>query len=338
MAELKTSYMNIELKNPIIAGASGLTSNLETIKRIEAAGAGAIVCKSLFEEEIALEAMEQNKELHKYDDIHAEMITTFPDIKDIGPEYHLYWVKKTKENCSIPVIASLNAINSEIWLEYSRMIEDTGVDGLELNFYNSSSYELTSATDIELQQLEILKKIRKEVELPIAVKLSPYYTNTTKFIKELDNMGINGFVLFNRFFQSNIDIENQEFTFPFNFSTKDDNRLPLRYTGLLSANLKGDICSSTGVMDYDDVIRMLLAGAGAVQIVTSLYKNGINHIGEMLEGIEKWMDSRSYSSIDDFKGRMARENLGAEKHWAYKRSGYVKMLMQKSKSLADKIF
>lgn len=337
MTDLRTSYMGIELRNPVIAGASGLTSDVDTIKKIEKAGAGAIVCKSLFEEEIKLEAMQQEKELHKYDDIHAEMITVFPDIEEKGPEYHLYWVKKTKEESGIPVIASLNAVNSDVWVEYARLIEETGVDGLELNFYNSPAFDQKSPGEIEKMQLETLKKIRKAVDLPIGVKLSPYYTNPVNFITQLDNIGIDGFVLFNRFFQSNIDIENEEFSFPFNFSQKDDNRLSLRYTGLMSGNLKGSICSSTGIMDYDDVVRMLLAGADAVQVVTTLYKNGFNHMKEIISGLEKWMKDKGYSSLDDFKGSMSREKLGPEKLWAYKRSGYVKMLMQNSKELAEKI-
>ena len=338
MVDLRTSYLGIELKNPLIAGASGLTSDLETIKKIEQAGAGAIVCKSLFEEEIRLEAMEQEKELHKYDDIHAEMVTVFPDIKEKGPEYHLYWVKKTKENSSIPVIGSLNAVNSDVWVEYARLLEETGVDALELNFYNSANYDKKSSGEIEQDQIETLKKIRKTVDIPISVKLSPYYTNPENFIAQLDNIGVDGFVLFNRFFQSNINIETEEFTFPFNFSHKDDNRLPLKYTGLLSGSLNGSISSSTGIMDYDDVIRMLLAGADTVQLVTTLYKNGINHLGTILSGLEKWMEDKGYSSIDDFRGSMSRKNLGQKEHWAYMRSGYVKMLMQKSRSLADKIF
>ena len=337
MIDLITSYMGIELKNPLIAGASGLTSDIDTIKRIEDAGAGAIICKSLFEEEIRLEAMEQQNELHKYDDIHAEMVTIFPEIKEKGPEYHLYWVRKTKESVNIPVIVSLNAVNSEVWTEYARLIEETGVDGIELNFYDSSDFGQSPSEEIEHKQVDILKQVRKTVDIPIGVKLSPYYTNPVKFISQLDDIGIDGFVLFNRFFQSNIDIEKEEFTYPFNFSHKDDNRLPLRYTGLLSGTLNGSICSGTGIMDYDDVVRMIMAGADAVQLVTTLYKNGVNHISRILEGIEKWMAAKGYNNLEDFRGSMSRKNLGAKEQWAYKRSGYVKMLMQNSRDLAERI-
>ena len=338
MAELITSYMGLKLKSPVIAGASGLTSNLDMIKKIEMAGAGAIVCKSLFEEEIQLESLELDKELHEHDDIHPEGLTLFPELEEKGPDYHLYWIKKTKENCDIPVIASLNAVNEKVWVEYAKKIEDTGVDGIELNLYSSPDNSITSSSNIEEEQLAVLRKIRKAIDLPISVKLSSYYTDLTGMIKRMDNIGINGFVLFNRFFQSNIDIKNEKFTLPFNFSSKDDNRLPLKFTGLISGNIKSSICSSTGIMDSDDVIRMILAGADAVQLVSALYKNGPKHIQTILTGLEKWMDDKHYSTLDDFRGKMSSEKLSGKDEFAYKRSQYVKMLMQPSEKLMNKIF
>ena len=337
MADLTTSYMGLKLKSPVIAGASGLTSNLDTIKKIDLSGAGAIVCKSLFEEEIQLESLKLDKDLHENDDLNAEMITLFPSLEEKGPDYHLYWVKKTKENTSIPVIASLNAVNEKIWIDYAKKLEQTGVDGLELNLYSSPTISKNNSSQIEERQLSILKKIRKTVDLPISVKLSPYYTNLSGFIKQIDNIGIDGFVLFNRFFQSNIDINSEKFTLKFNSSNQEDNRLPLRFTGLLSGKLKGSICSSTGIMDSDDVIRMILAGADAVQVVSTLYKNGPNRIQRILSGVDKWMDDKKYSNLTDFRGKMSEDGLSKKDEWAYKRSQYVSMLMQPSESLNDKI-
>jgi len=338
MANLTTTYMGLKLKNPVIAGASGLTSNVNIIKKIEEAGAGAIVCKSLFEEEIQLKSLEQNKELHKYDDINPEGLTIYPDIEHTGPEYHLYWIKKTKDNSKIPVIASLNAINEEVWVEYAKKLEQTGVDGIELNLYSSPDLIAATSSNMEEKQLSIIKKIRRAIDLPISVKLSPYYTNLSGFIKDIDASGIDGFVLFNRFFQSNIDINSEKFTFPFNFSSKDDNRLPLRFTGLLAGNVRASIISSNGIMDSDDVIRMILAGADAVQVVSTLYKNGLGHITTILTDLEKWMDEKHYSNLDDFRGKMSRGKLDQKDIWAYKRAQYVKMLMQSSDNLMSKIF
>ncbi len=337
MADLTTTYMGLKLKSPVIAGASGLTSNLDMIKKIEEAGAGAIVCKSLFEEEIQLESLELNKDLHEHDNIHPEGLTLFPDLKEKGPDYHLYWVKKTKENSKIPVIASLNAVNEEIWIEYAKKIEQTGVDGIELNLYSSPDIIQNNSSNIEEKQLDVIKKIRKAIDLPISVKLSSYYTNLSGFVEQIDNIGIDGFVLFNRFFQSNIDINSEKFTLPFSLSDKEDNLLPLRFTGLLAGKVKGSLCSSTGIMNSDDVIRMILAGADAVQVVSTLYKNGPDHMKTILTGMEKWMDDKKYSSLKDFRGKMSRERLNPKDTWAYTRAQYVQMLMQPSDDLMDKI-
>lgn len=337
MADLTTSYLGLKLRSPVIAGASGLTSNFDMIKKIELSGAGAIVCKSLFEEEIQLESLKLHKDLHKFDDLYAESITLFPDLKERGPDYHLYWLKKTKENSKIPVIASLSAVNEDIWIEYAKKIEKTGVDAIELNLYSSPYIDMNSSSVIEEKQFSILKKIRKAIDLPISVKLSPYYTNLYGFIKQIDTIGIDGFVLFNRFYQSNIDINSEKFTFSFNFSDKFDNRLPLRFTGLLASKVNGSICSSTGIMDSTDVIRMILAGADAVQVVSTLYKNGINQIETILTGLENWMNDNQYSSLKDFHSIMSLEKLHQNDSWAYKRAKYVKMLMQPSTDLMNEI-
>lgn len=337
MANLTTTYMGLKLGSPIIAGASGITFNVNLIKKIEEAGAGAIVCKSLFEEEIQLESLELNKGLHQHDDIHPEAITLFPDLEEKGPDYHLYVVKKIKENSGIPVIASLNAVNEEIWIEYAKKIEQTGVDGIELNLYSPPDIIHNSASKIEEKQLKIIKKIRKAIDLPISVKLSPYYTNLSRFIKQIDNIGIDGFVLFNRFFQSNIDIDSEKFILKFNLSNNNDNLLPLRFTGLLAGKIKGSICSSSGIMNYDDVIRMILAGADAVQVVSTLYKNGPNQIKTMLNGLETWMDDKKYSSLIDFRGKMSSETLNQKDSLAFTRAQYVRMLMQPSDDLMNKI-
>ncbi len=337
MTDLTTTYMGLKLKSPIIAGASQMTSNLSMIKKLEEAGAGAIVCKSLFEEEIQLESLALNKELHKHDNNNPEGLTLFPDFEEKGPDYHLHWLKKTKANTSIPIIASLNAVNEETWISYAKKIEQTGVDGIELNLYHSPDNSFTNSSNIEKSQIEILKKIQESIDLPISVKLSPYYTDLIGFIKSLDDIKIDGFVLFNKFFQPSIDINKEEFTFPFNLSNKGDGSLALRFTGLLSRKINGSICSSNGIMDSDDVISMILAGADSVQVVSTLYKNGPTEIKSMLGGLEKWMESKKYTSLEDFQGKMSQSQIGQKDNFAYKRAQYVKMLMQPSEKLIDKI-
>ncbi|MBN2736047.1 MAG: dihydroorotate dehydrogenase-like protein [Spirochaetales bacterium] len=337
MSDLSVTYLGMKLKNPVIAGASGLTASIDFIKRIEQAGAGAIVCKSLFEEEILLQTLKHNKDIHQYDNWHAEMTSIFPDIEAKALENHLYWVRKAKEEVKIPVIGSLNAVSEEIWLDYSEEMVKTGIDALELNFYSAPGFESEPSEAIEKKQLEILKKIRKAVSIPIVVKLSHFYTNPVHFIRELDNIGINGFVLFNRLFQPNINIDEETNTFPYTFSHKEDNRLALRYSALLYGELKGSVCASTGILDSHDVIRMLLAGADAVQMVSGLYANGVEHIATLINEISQWMEKKDYEKIDDFKGKLSRKNLGQKDAWIYKRTQYVKMLMQTSESLMKQI-
>ena len=332
MVDLRTHYMGIELKNPIIVGASTFTQNMETIKQIEESGAGALVIKSLFEEQIQLEKfkMDEDRERHNYR--HAEMVTVFPDLEHEGPKEHLYWVRKTKETVSIPVIASLNAVNQDTWLEYAKLLEETGVDGLELNFFASPKEFEREASSIEEEQISIIKKVRSLVSIPISVKLSFFYTNLLNFISLIDREKIGGLVLFNRLFQPDIDVEKQENIFPFYLSERSDNRLPLRYVGLLSGSLQTDICANTGIFEADDVIKMILAGASTVQIVSTLYKNGIGYIRDILQDIRRWMESAGYEDLNQIRRKMNKNN--STDPWIYTRAQYVKLLMN-PKSLLD---
>jgi dihydroorotate dehydrogenase (fumarate) len=333
MASLKTTYMGIELKNPIIAGACSMTTNLGSIRKIEEHGAAALVIASLFEEQIELERMKLEEELQQADNLHAEMINIFPELEHAGPAEHILWVKKAKQSVGIPVIASLNAINRETWADYAVQLAETGVDGLELNFYTAPSDFDGKGADIEDEQIAILKEIKSKVKIPISVKLSVYYTNPLNFIKKLDQVGVDGCVLFNRFFQPDIDIEKEENTFPFNFSGEKDNRLPLRYAGLLYGNVKTDICSSTGIILAKDVIKMLLAGANCVQVVSSLYLHKVSHLKTLVESLNKWMDDKGYGDLDAFRGKLSRRN--SSDPWRYTRAQYVKLLLNPEDFLKD---
>ena len=323
--DISTTYMGIKLKNPIIAGASNLTSDMKTIKEIEEAGAGALVTKSLFEEEIQLQRFKMDEDREKYSYRNAEMITIFPELEHAGPKEHLFWVRKTKETVSIPVIASLNAVHEETWVEYAQLLEETGVDGLELNFYAFPRKFESDPRSIEKEQISILKKIKAKVKIPVAVKLSFFYTNALHFISQIDKVKVDGLVLFNRLFQPDIDVYKEKNMLPFNLSERSDNRLPLRYTGLLSGNIKADICSSTGIIEAEDVAKMILAGAASVQVVSSLYKNGIEHISKMLTNLQFWMKQKGYTSLHDFRGKMNQKN--STDPWVYTRSQYVRLLM-----------
>jgi len=325
MADLSTKYLGLELKNPIIAGASNMSSDLNKLKQLEEAGASAVVYKSLFEEQIHLESYQLDEELTEFDDRHPEMIKTHPNIEHAGPEEHLNELRKTKEALGIPVIASLNAIYKETWKEYAQKIEETGVDALELNFYSIPQSFEKDATEIEEEQLNILESIKNSVSIPISVKLSPFYSNTLHVIREMDQKKVNGFVLFNRFFEPEINIDQEDHKFPFNLSREGDHKMPLRYAGLLYDNIEGDVCSSTGIFNGQDVIKMILAGADCVQTVSSIYINKIGHVTKMLQDVEKWMDKKGYASLDDFRGKLSRARLSDP--FVYKRAQYVDILM-----------
>lgn len=326
MTMLKTTFMGLELKNPIIAGASNLVTSVDNLKKIEDGGAAAIVYKSLFEEQIQLESFEFEEEMREYNERHAEMTSLFPNLEHAGPQEHLMNLSKAKEAVGIPVIASLNCVYQDTWLEYAKLIEQTGVDGIELNFYAvARDFNLDDKTIVQ-EQIESMEEVISAVKIPVAIKLSPFYSNPLYVISQMDSAGVDGFVLFNKLFQPDIDIEKEENYYPYNISHEEDNRLALRYAGLLHGNINGNICANSGIYEGKDVIKMLLAGADAVQVVSTLYKNGLNYTSKMIKDIEAWMKVKGYNSIEDFKGKLSRKNT--KDPFAYKRAQYVDILMK----------
>jgi dihydroorotate dehydrogenase (fumarate) len=333
MANLKTRYMGLDLRNPIIIGASNLATNIDSLKRIENAGAGAIVYKSLFEEQVQLENLEHSERTREYDERNAEMINIFPDsgTDSNGIAEHLFALKKAKESVNIPLFASINAINDETWVEYATKIEETGVDGIELNFYTVPEKFDNDYEDIERKQVNILRDVKAAVTIPVSVKLSPYYSNPLKLINDLDKAGADALILFNRLFQPDIDIHTEKHSYPYTLGNKEDHRLPLRFAGLLYGNTKASICASSGIISGSDVIKMILAGADNVQVVSTLYLNQIEVIGTMLKEIEKWMDSKDYKTIDSFRGKLSKKN--SEVKLPYHRAQYMDFMMTTSQIL-----
>lgn len=331
MANLKTSYLGIELKNPVIVGASNIVNNIENVKKVEEAGAAAIVYKSLFEEQIQLENAQLDDKLHEYSERNAEMINIFPNIQHAGPEEHLFNVARVKKTVKIPVIASLNALIKESWIDYARRLEEMGVDALEMNFYYVPRDVDFDGHTLIAEQVDILKAVKAAVKIPVGVKLSPFYANPLNLVKKLDDAGADGFVLFNRLFQPEIDMEKEKHYTPFNLSVPEDNRLPLRFAGLLYDNIKGDICSNTGIFTGKDVAKMILVGADAVQVVSTLYKNKIDYLGTMLKELESWMDAKGYKTLDDFRGKLSNKNI--DDIFVYKRAQYIDLLLKSDEIL-----
>jgi len=326
MANLKTTYMGLELKNPFIAGASGYTANLDRIRQLEEAGAAAVVTASLFEEQIQYERFRLEEDLHQFDNLYAEMTDFFPQVKHAGPKEHLGWVKKAKQSVGIPVIASLNAVNRNIWSEWAVQLEDTGADALECNFYATPSNFDQSSGDVEDEQIEILGEVKNKIKIPVSVKLSAFYSNPLYFIKQLDEVGVQGFVLFNRLFQPDINVEEQKNNYRHNLSSGTEYEASLRYAGLLHGNVRGDVCANSGIMSGKDAIKMILAGASCVQVVSTLYKNKISILGNLIKEADSWMDAKGYKDLAAFQGKMDAKNN--QDPGFYRRAQYVKNLIK----------
>ncbi|MBN2349981.1 MAG: dihydroorotate dehydrogenase-like protein [Bacteroidales bacterium] len=331
MAELKTKYLGLDLKNPVIIGASNLVTNIDNIKKAEEAGAAAIVYKSLFEEQIQLENAQLDDDLSEYNERNAEMVNLFPQIEHAGPEEHLLNLRKAKESVNIPIIASLNAIYKESWIEYAQLIEETGVDALELNFYFVPREMNTEGKSVNQDQLDVLKAVKQKVRIPVSVKLSPFYSNPLHIISLMDQTGVDGFVLFNRMFQPDIDLDSEAHIAPFNLSNADDYRLPLRFAGLLYGNIKANICANTGIFTGKDVAKTILAGADCVQVVSTVYKNKIDYIQTILKDLNQWMDSKGYKTLDSFKGNLSNKKINDP--FVYKRAQYIDLLLKSDEIL-----
>ncbi|MFO8082680.1 MAG: dihydroorotate dehydrogenase-like protein, partial [Desulfobacterales bacterium] len=309
MASVSTTYMGVKLKNPLILGACNLVSKPGVVEQLEEAGIGAVVYRSLFEEQVQLEDLQMSEDLTEYEYRNAEMERLFPSIEHAGPKEHLYNLEKLKKKIDIPVFASLNAIYEPTWVEYAKELEKTGVDGLEINLYAVPGYFEVSGQSIEEKQIQIVEAVKQAVNIPVSVKISLFYTNPLNFIKKVDEAGADGFVLFNRFFQPDIDIETQEFYYPWELSNRKDQMVSLRFTGLLHGNVEGSVCASRGIYNSKDVIKMILAGADTVQLVSTIYKNKPSVVSDILIDLNKWMDENEYKTLDDFQGKLSRKNM-----------------------------
>jgi len=325
MADLSTTYMGIKLKNPLILGASNLVSKPDMIKQIEEAGIGAIVYRSLFEEQIQLENLQMDEQLTEYENRNAEMTSLFPGLEHAGPKEHLYNLEKLVKSVNVPVFASLNAVYEPTWVEYAKELEKTGVAGLELNLYAIPGYFEITAELIEDKQVQIVKAIKKAVDIPVSVKISLFYTNPLNFIKKVDEAGADAYVLFNRFFQPEIDIDKEEYFYPWELSNPKDHMVSLRFAGLLYGNLEGSICASRGIYDANDVIKMILAGADTVQLVSTVYRNSPSVVSDILMDLTNWMDKKGYKSLNEFRGKLSRKNM--KDPFTYRRAQYVDILM-----------
>jgi dihydroorotate dehydrogenase (fumarate) len=320
MANLETKYLGLTLKNPIIVSSSGITSSIEKIKEAEKNGAAAVVLKSIFEEQINVEA-DYLKKKGKGDKESSEYIQEYVTANSF--EKHLALIKEAKKSVSIPVIASINCFSENKWIDYAKQFEDAGADALELNIYIFPESRKKSSSDIEKEYYTIIKKIVKRSKIPVSVKLGYQFTNLVQLVDNIKDLGVKGVVLFNRTYEPDINIDTMELTNTSVFSSETDIRFPLRWTAILSDQVKEiDIASSTGVHNAEGLIKMLLAGADAVQVCSILYSKGLGEIRNMLDGLEEWMKQRGLDSIVGIRGLMSYRSIPDPS--VYERSQFMK--------------
>jgi dihydroorotate dehydrogenase (fumarate) len=322
MADLSTTYMGLNLRNPIIAGSSGLTNSVENIRKIDKQGAGAVVLKSLFEEQINNAI---NKTYHQSENNYA-----YPEAMDYISHYtrendldkYLSLIKNAKSSVNIPIIASINCVSSSEWTSFASSIEQAGADALELNIFILPSDPRRKGNDNEEAYFDIIQSILKQVKIPVSVKISHYFSGFANMAMQLSWTGISGMVLFNRFYSPDIDIDKFEVTSANVFSTPEEITLALRWVAMLSDKVQCDIAASTGVHDGQGAIKQLLAGAKAVQVASVLYKKGFEQIGVMSTEIGEWMDRHGFSTTSDFIGKMRLKEV--ENPAAYERVQFMK--------------
>lgn len=322
MTDLSTRYMGLKLKNPLIVGSSGLTNSIENIKKIHGNGAGAVVLKSLFEEQINYaihKTMAQNEANYEYPEA-LDYITNYTQERDV--EQYLKLIRESKEAVDIPVIASINCTSLSEWTSFAKKIEEAGADGLELNIFILPSDPRHESKDNEKLYIEILQDVLKQVKIPVAAKISYYFSGLANLAVKMSWTGISGIVLFNRFFSPDIDIDKFEVLSTNVFSTPAEIALPLRWVAMLSDKLHCDIAASTGVHDGKGMIKQLLAGAKAVQVASVLYKNGFDQIGTMLGELENWMKDHNFNKTEDFIGKLSYKQ--AQNPAAYERMQFMK--------------
>lgn len=327
--ELITNYLGMSLKSPIVVSACTLSEDLSNIRKMEDNGAGAIVLFSLFEEQIKKEMDLFSSMQHKTSNLFAEGSDFFPELDEyhVGSERYLNLIKQAKKTVDIPIIGSLNGITEEGWLDFAKQIEVAGADALELNiFYIPADIKLT-AEDVEQRYLNVLQKVKKVIKIPVAVKLNPFFSSTGHLVSRLEQAGADGLVLFNRFYQPDIDINNLKLLANLAYSDSSEIRLPLMWIGFLFGKIKASLAATSGVQSSREVIKYLLAGADVVMTASALYKHGIEYIKIMNIELEQWMDRQNFSSIQSFKGSLSQQHISNPS--AYERANYIKILESK---------
>jgi dihydroorotate dehydrogenase (fumarate) len=334
MVDLSTTYLGLQLKNPIVASASPLSKKMDSVRRLEDAGAAAVVMYSLFEEQIIHESNALDFFLSSGTESYAEALTYFPEMEkyNVGPEKYLELVAKLKQSVSIPIIGSLNGFSTGGWVDYALKIEQAGADALELNIYNVPIDPEMTAIDLEQSYIDLVTDIRKKIHIPLAIKLSPFFSSPANLALRLVKAGANGLVLFNRFYQPDLDTETLEVVPSLSLSTSSDLLLPLRWTAILYGRVQADLALTGGVHTCQDAIKAVMAGAKVAMLASELIAHGAGRVTEMLDEMGKWMEEYEYTSVKQMRGSMSQKAVADPA--AFERANYMKALTSYDNRLA----
>lgn len=324
MISLGTTYLGLQLKTPLVASASPLSQEIDGIRRLEDAGASAVVLYSLFEEQLRQESFELEHHLSAGINSFAEATSFFPQPDEfrVGPEGYLNHIRRAKAAVSVPIIASLNGTSVGGWTQYAKLIEQAGADALECNIYSISADPELSSTAVEQQYIDILKAVKSAVTIPVAVKLSPFFSSMANMAKRLDDAGANGLVLFNRFYQPDINLEELEIEPNVLLSTPQALRLPLTWIGILFGRIRCSLAATSGVHGPEDVVKLLMVGADVTMLCSTLLRNGVGHLQRIEEGLLAWMEQHEYDSVQQMRGSMSQ--IRCPNPSAFERAQYMK--------------
>jgi dihydroorotate dehydrogenase (fumarate) len=323
---LSTNYMGLSLKSPLVVSPSPLCQEIDSIRKMEDSGAAAVVLHSLFEEQITLESQELDRYLTQGTESYAESLSYFPDLGDyrIGPEEYLEHVSQAKDAVDIPIIGSLNGVSTGGWIEYAKAIEDAGAHALELNiYYIPTSVEMTSQ-QVEGMYTDLVRNVKKSIDIPVAVKLSPYFSSMPQMARQLDVAGADALVLFNRFYQPDLDLENLRVAPNLELSTSSELRLRLRWVAILFGHILADMAITGGVHTAEDALKAIMAGANVAMMTSALLVNGIEHLAKVQAGMEQWMEKHKYESISQIRGSLSQRSITEPA--AFERANYMKVL------------
>lgn len=324
--DLTTSYLGLTLKNPIVASASPLCEDLGTVRRMEDAGAAAVVMHSLFEEQLTIESNDLDRYLSHGTESFAESLTYFPDMTqyNLGPDGYLEHLRRVKKAVSIPVLGSLNGVSTGGWISYAKKIEEAGADGLELNvYYIPTNPEMTGA-QVEQMYLDLVRDVRASVRIPVAVKLGPFFSAMAHMAHRLDHAKADALVLFNRFYQPDFDLEKLEVVPNLRLSSSDELRLRLRWAAILYGRVRCDLAITGGVHTAEDVVKAMMAGAKVAMTTSALLMHGVEHLTTLRSGLVSWMEEHEYESVRQMQGSMSQKSVAEPA--AFERANYMKVL------------